>query len=135
MCKITRVGLDRKSGLKWNGTSAVCCITPSSNKLTLNSFGLARITPLISILLFGKNPLPNASCARLIVAVGLDRKSGLKWNGTSAVCCITPSSNKLTLNSFGLARITPLISILLFGKNPLPNASCARLIVAGSLKN
>jgi len=55
----------------------------------------------------------------------------LKWNGTSAVWYITPSSNKLTTNKSGFARTTPLITILLSGKNPLPNGSCARLIVAG----
>jgi len=49
----------------------------------------------------------------------------------SAVCCITPSSNKLITNSFVLGRTRPLISILLFGKNPLPNDSFVRLIVAG----
>jgi len=57
----------------------------------------------------------------------------LKINGTSAVWNILPSSNKLTKNSLGFSRTTPLISIVLFGKNPFPNPIFTRSIVVGNV--
>jgi len=60
----------------------------------------------------------------------------LKWNGTSAVWYITPSSNKLTSKSksCGFARTSPLIKILLFGKNPFPNNSSRLKVIGNFLK-